>query len=236
MKHVKHGFEGSADRYCILSSHKTMTVTMTVDTGTPPVYDGPPSSLFLKLCGDVESNPGPSTDELIEELGRTLGIRLDTISTDMQSLRTTITSMSVQISVLTERLQKKEEDIEEMKSRTKGLDGRLKKIKEVEQQQITSRQDKTSSESQRRGVGKVAMTVRQPWLHSLTSTTRSDGGRVTTWPGFKGWGRRREKPIDRGSEAVDHAQSWSGLSGAATSDDSSPAERYAKNCTRRTSP
>ena len=115
---------------------------MTVDTGTPPVYDGPPSSLFLKLCGDVESNPGPSTDELIEELGRTLGIRLDTISADMQSLRTTITSMSVQISVLTERLQKKEDDTEEMKSRTKGLDGRLKKIEEeVEQQQITSRQD-----------------------------------------------------------------------------------------------
>ena len=99
MKHVKHGFEGSADRYCILSSHKAMTVTMTVDTGTPPVYNGPPSSLFLKLCGDVESNPGPSTDELIEELGRTLGIRLDTIPADMQSLRTTITSMSVQISV-----------------------------------------------------------------------------------------------------------------------------------------
>ena len=59
VKHVKHRFEGGADRYCILSSHKAMTVTMTVDTGTPPVYDGPPSSLFLKLCGDVESNPGP---------------------------------------------------------------------------------------------------------------------------------------------------------------------------------
>ena len=99
---MKHGFEGSADRYCILSSHKAPTVTMTVDTGTPPIYDGPPSSLFLKLCGDVESNPGPSIDELIEELGRTLGIRLDTISTDMQSLRTKITSMSVQISVPTE--------------------------------------------------------------------------------------------------------------------------------------
>ena len=141
MKHVKHGLEGSADRYCILSSHEAMTVTMTVDTGTPPVYDGPPS-LFLKLCGDVESNPGPSTDELIEELGRTLGIRLNTMSTDMQSLRTTITSMSVQISVPTERLQKKEEDIEKMKSRTKGLDGRLKKIEEeVEQQQITNQQD-----------------------------------------------------------------------------------------------
>ena len=143
VKHVKHGFEGSADRYCILSSHKAMTVTITVDTGTPPVYDGPPSSLFLKLCGDVESNPGPSTDELIEELGRTLGIRPDTVSTDMQSLRTTVTSVSIHISVLlTERLQKKEEDIEEMKSRTKGLNGRLKKIEEeVEQQQITNRQD-----------------------------------------------------------------------------------------------
>ena len=68
MKHVKDGFEGSADGYCILSSHKARTVTMTVDTGTPPVYDGPPSSLFFKLCGDVEPNPGPSTDELIEEL------------------------------------------------------------------------------------------------------------------------------------------------------------------------
>ena len=52
----------------------------------------------------------------------------------------------------------------------------------------------SSSESQRRRVGKVAMTVHQPWSHSLTSTTHSDGGRVMTWPGFKGWGRRREKP------------------------------------------
>ena len=36
---------------------------------------GPPSSLFLMLCGDIESNPGPSTDELIMELGRSLGTR-----------------------------------------------------------------------------------------------------------------------------------------------------------------
>ena len=138
---MKHGFEGSAGSYCIiLGSHETITVTMTVDTGTPPGYDGP-TYLILKLCGGVESNPGPSMDELIEELERTLGIRLDTISTDMQSPRTTITSMSVQISVLTERLQKEEDDIEEVKSRTKGLDSRLKKIEEVERQQITNRQD-----------------------------------------------------------------------------------------------
>ena len=97
---------------------------------------------FSNSAGMSSQTPGPLTDELIEGLGRTLGIRLDSISTDMQSLRTTITSMSVQISVLTERLQKKEEDIEEMKSRTKGLDGRLKKIEEeVEHQQITNRQD-----------------------------------------------------------------------------------------------
>ena len=49
--------------------------------------------------------------------------------------------MSVQISVLTERLQKKEEDIEEMNSGTKGLDGPLKKIEEEVEQQITNRQD-----------------------------------------------------------------------------------------------
>ena len=97
---------------------------------------------FSNSAGMSSQTPGPLTDELIEGLGRTLGIRLDSISTDMQSLRTTITSMSVQISVLTERLQKKEEDVEEMNSRTKGLDGRLKKIEEaVEQQQITNRQD-----------------------------------------------------------------------------------------------
>ncbi|WP_419615277.1 hypothetical protein, partial [Thiolapillus sp.] len=86
-----------------------------------------PSSLFLMLCGDIESNPGPSTDELIMELGRSLGTRLDNLSTDLQSLRTTITSMSCQISELTKQLQKKEEDIEDVKSRTKGLEGRLEK-------------------------------------------------------------------------------------------------------------
>ena len=85
----------------------------------------------------------------------------------MQSLRTTITSMSVQISVLTKRLQKKEEDLEEMKSRTKGLDGQLKKIGEVEQQQITNRQDNIVLFGvPEKGVRKIAMTVYQPSSHS----------------------------------------------------------------------
>ena len=66
-----------------------MAVTMTGDVGITPGYVGPPpSSLFLMLCDDVETNPGPSTDELIMELGRSLGTRLDNLSTDLQSLRT----------------------------------------------------------------------------------------------------------------------------------------------------
>ena len=30
---MKHGFEGSPDRYCILSSYEAITVTMTVEPG-----------------------------------------------------------------------------------------------------------------------------------------------------------------------------------------------------------
>ena len=99
-----------------------MAVTMTGDVGITPGYVGPPSSLFLMLCDDVETNPGPSTDELIMELGRSLGTRLDNLPTDLQSLRTTITSMSCQISEPTEQLQQKERDVEDVKSRTKGLE------------------------------------------------------------------------------------------------------------------
>ncbi|WP_419612560.1 coiled-coil domain-containing protein, partial [Thiolapillus sp.] len=139
---VKHGLQCSADGPCVLISQKAMAITTTGDIGITPGYVGPPSSLFLMLCGDIESNPGPSTDELIMELGRSLGTRLDNLSTDLQSLRTTITSMSCQISELTKQLQKKEEDIEDVKSRTKGLEGRLEKMEEeVERQQIINRQD-----------------------------------------------------------------------------------------------
>ena len=116
---VKHGLQCSADESCILISHKAVAVTMTGDVGITPGYVGPPSSLFLMLCDDVETNPGPSTDELIMELGRSLGTRLDNLPTDLQSLRTTITSMSCQISELTEQQQKNEEDTVDVKSRTK---------------------------------------------------------------------------------------------------------------------
>ena len=116
-----------------------------------------------------------------------------------------------------------------MKSRTKGLDGRLKKIEEeVEQQQITNRQDNIVffgvPEEGRESSDDCASTM-------VTLLNQHDP--LRRW---KSDDMAREKPIERGAEAVDHAQSWSGLSGAATCDGSSPSERYAKNCTRQTSP
>ena len=83
----------------------------------------PFSVCFSCFAVDVESDPEPSTDELIMELRLSLGTRLDDLSTDLQSFRTTNTSMSCQISeLLTEQLQKKEEDIEDVKSRLKNLE------------------------------------------------------------------------------------------------------------------
>ena len=70
---MKHGLQCSADGHCVLISQKAMAVTTKGDTGITPGYVGPRSSLFLMLCGDVESNPGPPTDELIMELGHSRG-------------------------------------------------------------------------------------------------------------------------------------------------------------------
>ena len=46
-------------------------------------YPNPSTGMFLPLCGDVELNPGPSTDELIQQLGVSLGARLDAVSAEM---------------------------------------------------------------------------------------------------------------------------------------------------------
>ena len=139
--------------------------------------------------------------------------------------------MSRQISGLTEQLQKKEEDVEDMKSGTKGLEVRLEKKNEGRSRTTANNQQTRQYvifflESQRRRVGRVRMIVSPPWSNFSTGTTRSEGGRVTTWPRHIGWERRREVPIKRRAEVIDHAQSWSSLTAAATSDVSSPTGHY----------
>ena len=94
-----------------------------------------------------------------------------------------------------------------MKSRTKGLNGRLKKIEEeVEQQQITNRQDnivffgvpeKEGRESNDDCASTMVILLNQ---HDPLRRRKSDDMARVQRLG-------REKPIERGAEAVDHARS-----------------------------
>ena len=71
-ENVKHGLQCSADGSCILISHKAMAVTMTGDIGITPGYVDL-LLLLLMLCGDVESNPGPSTIEVDGRVDHEIG-------------------------------------------------------------------------------------------------------------------------------------------------------------------
>ena len=87
-------------------------------------YSNPSTGTFLPLCGDVELNPGPSTDDVIQQLGVSLGARLDAVSAEMQSMSSVISTVSKQLNLMKEQLQKRQEDISAVKKQTERLDER----------------------------------------------------------------------------------------------------------------
>ena len=72
----------------------------------------------------MQLNPGPSTAELIQELGVSLEARLDAVSAEMQSMATVIPAVSKQSNLLKEQLQKRQEDHPAGKKQTERLDER----------------------------------------------------------------------------------------------------------------
>ena len=105
-------------------------------------YPNPSTGMFLPLCGDVELNPGPSTDELIQQLGVSLGARLDAVSAEMQSMSSVISTVSKQLNLMKEQLQKRQEDISAVKKQTERLNERLVRMEEeLERQKIFARRN-----------------------------------------------------------------------------------------------
>ena len=105
-------------------------------------YSNPSTGMFLPLCGDVELNPGPSTDELIQQLGVSLGVRLDAVSAEMQSMSSVISTVSKQLNLMKEQLQKRQEDISAVNKQTERLDERLVRMEEeLERQKIFARRN-----------------------------------------------------------------------------------------------
>ena len=76
-------------------------------------YPNPSTGMFLPLCGDVELNPGPSTDGLIQQLGVSLGARLDAVSAQMESMSSVISTVSKQLNLMKKKkkLHQRQEDI-----------------------------------------------------------------------------------------------------------------------------
>ena len=88
-------------RVCIvvLPSRNSMTMEgallkpKTQDVNFCQCYTNSPSGMFLNLFGDVEFNSGPSTDDLIQQLGVSLGTRLDAVTVEMQSMSSAVSTV-----------------------------------------------------------------------------------------------------------------------------------------------
>ena len=103
--------------------------------GVVQVHTNPFSPLLLLLCGDVELNPGPTTQEMIKELGSTLGNRLDAVSMEMRSLSSAVTDISTQ-------MEQRQHDINDVKKTAHELQEQIWYLEEqIERQEIVSRKD-----------------------------------------------------------------------------------------------
>ena len=112
----------------------------TQDMNFCPRYTNPSSGMFLNLCGDVGLNPEPSTDELTQQLGVSLGTRLDAVTAEMQSLSSAISTVSIQLNLMKEQLQKRQEDISAVKKQTDRLGEKLVRMEEeLERQRVFAR-------------------------------------------------------------------------------------------------
>ena len=92
-------------RVCIavLSTHNSVAMEgallkpKTQDVNFCQCYTNPSSGMFLNLCGDVELNTGPSINDLIQQLGVSLGPRLDAVTAEMRSMSSAIFTGSVHL-------------------------------------------------------------------------------------------------------------------------------------------
>jgi TolA-binding protein len=92
-------------------------------------------TILLLRCGDIESNPGPSMEELIKDLGNKLSKQIGDVSSDMKSL-------SSRIENIQEQLRRKEVDIDNMKKNAEKIEKRTESIEErLERQDILMRRD-----------------------------------------------------------------------------------------------
>ena len=136
-------------RVCIavLPTRNSMTMEgallkpKTQDLNFCQCYTNPSSGMFLNLCGDVELNPGPSTDELTQQLGVSLGTRLDAVTAEMQSMSSAISTVSVQLNLMKEQLQKRQEDISAVKKQTDRLERKIPRMEELERQRVFARRE-----------------------------------------------------------------------------------------------
>ena len=138
-------------RVCIvvLPSRNSMTMEgallkpKTQDVNFCQCYTNPSSSMFLNLCGDVELNPGPSTGELIQQLGVSLGTRLNAVTAEMQSMSSAVSTVSIQLNLMKEQQQKRPEDISAAKKQTDRMEEKkLHRIEEeLERQRVFARRE-----------------------------------------------------------------------------------------------
>ena len=96
--------------------------------------------MCLNLCGDVELNTGPSINDLIQQLGDSLGPRLDAVTAEMRSMSSAIFTGSVQLNPMKEQLQKRQENISAVKKQTDRLGGKLVRMEEeLKRQRVFAR-------------------------------------------------------------------------------------------------
>jgi hypothetical protein len=107
-------------------------------------------TLLLLRCGDIESNPGPSMEDLIKDLGHKLSRQIGDVSSEMKFL-------SSKLEDIQEQFWHKEHDINDMKMTTELLKSKTDTIGErLEKQDIMMRKDNIIVYGLEEGGGGVA--------------------------------------------------------------------------------
>ena len=98
--------------------------------------------MVFNLCGDVERDARPSTDDLLQQLGVSPGTRLDAVTAEMQSMSSAISTVPMQLNPMKDQLLKRQKGISAVKKQTDKLEEKLVRVeKEQERQRVFAWRD-----------------------------------------------------------------------------------------------
>ena len=126
----------SNDGQCIMYDHFSDSGTTTEHHAKPNV----PSLLFLS--GDIEMNPGPNTEVILNALAERLENKIDSFATEFKSMNNTVNCMAEKLEGVMQQLREREKDMRDTRNKMDAMEKAIAHLEnELETRDILSRRD-----------------------------------------------------------------------------------------------